>query len=181
VPRSSGEYVSSRFGDLVVSEQLENLMFDDEFLRYLGTFHAVWALADLEVTYGIGQALNLSHAQTHVLTAGMEFGPKATILLNLISRADDTKKGQIIPAVRNLQNASLRNALAHGYLLSDRQTVSFIERKRGGEYKAKDNKFTKPEFIAHVRTLVANLDQLEEALGLDREKIIEFGSAALNA
>lgn len=164
-----------------MSGQLDSLMFNDEFLRYLGIFHAVWALADLQVTFGIGRALGLPHQQTHVLTSGMEFGPKATILQNLISRTDDPQKGPIISATRKLQNASLRNALAHGYLISDRQSVTFIERKRGGPYKAEDRTFTKEEFVDHVKTLIANLNQLEEALGLDREIITEFGNAARNA
>jgi hypothetical protein len=104
----------------------KRLILNPDFLLALGGFHGAWSSLEVLVSYSIGHALKIPFNETHMLTSGMEFGRKATLLRNLVHRSDRKNKAQIIGLIGRLQNESLRNVFAHGMITSSRDTVTFI-------------------------------------------------------
>ncbi len=167
--------------DFVMIPRPKNLVFTDEFLIDFGQFHGSWLTIDMMVSFGIGKFLKIPHESTHILTSGMEFGRKATILRNLAYRSDDPRKKQIVQCLGRLQNDSKRNVFSHAVLTSDVKEVTFIDRTRSGDYVATEHTFTKEQFTDHVAEVMALGVQLEKALALDASEFHAFAMAALKA
>lgn len=154
---------------------------DDRFLLMLGYFHAMWATLDLALCYGIGKFLGLKAEECHVLTSGMEFGRKLTLLRNLVYRSDHLHKTKIMALLGKIQNESKRNVFAHSFIISDQKTVTFIERSRGGDYKVTRHNFTLKEFYAHVESLGTHAEELTHLIVPSYDEFQRFAEAALNA
>ena len=137
---------------------------------------------ELVTAYGISKFLEVSFANTHILTSGMEFGRKSTLLRNLIYRSSHPDKKTSINLIGKLQNESLRNIFAHSFVLSGTRTVSFVERTRGGDYAATIHTFTLDEFRErHMSKFAADGLAFQESLGLNQAELHEFAIAALSA
>lgn len=153
---------------------------DNRFLTLLGYFHAIWASVDLVLCYGIGDLLKIGPGECHVLTAGMEFGPKITVLRNVIYRSKHPKRNELLGLLGKLQNESKRNVLTHAFMLSDEHKVIFIERSRGGDYRAQRHEFTLDEFAQHVLRFGDVVNDLTAILCPDYAEFNRFGYAAFS-
>ena len=100
------------------ADAAKEMVFDQNFVWFLGAFFGTWATLELVASYGIGKFLRISHEEAHILTSGMEFGRKAMLLRNVVRRSDDPKRAQILGAVGKIQNESKRNVLAHAFIIS---------------------------------------------------------------
>lgn len=159
----------------------KNLCFHPDFLHALGLFNGAWASLELMTSYGIGKFLKISFEEAHVLTSGMEFGRKATLLRNLVYRSDDQDKQAIINLIGKIQNESKRNVFAHSYIISNPERVTFIDRSRGGDYVATEHSFSLWEFAEHVGSFTKTAGTLERAIVKDMAELHDFAKAALRA
>jgi hypothetical protein len=151
------------------------------FLAFFGMFHAMWAGVELGLCYGIAKFLKIPPEEAHVLTSGMEFGRKITLLRNVVYRSDDPDKGKITGLLGKIQNESKRNVFAHSFIFSDAKSVTFIERSRGGDYKVMRHEFTLEDFVDHVENFGIAADQLTKLLGATNDELQRFAEAAFNA
>jgi len=154
---------------------------DHRFLLWLGYFHSMWASLELVLCYGIGKFLKMPDEQCHVVTSGMEFGRKITLLRNVVYRSDDPQKQQIIGVLGKIQNESKRNVFAHSFITSDNNTVTFVERSRGGDYKVTRHEFSLAEFYGHVESFGTHAETLTYLLVPKYEDFQRFADAAFNA
>jgi hypothetical protein len=154
---------------------------DPRFVSYLGVFWGCWASIELTTCYAIGKFLQIPAEETHVLTAGMEFNRMATLLRNLVKRSEHPNKTKILDAINALQNDSKRNIFAHGFILSDATTVTFLERSTRGYYDAEYHKFTLLQFKEHVDRVIRDGTALEQALETPSDEFEAFGRAAFSA
>ena len=162
-------------------DEPEKLADTIEFNMQLGFFYSAWAVTDATLDFALGKFLRLTHEETHLLTAGMEFGRKATLLRNLLRHQKDSpQKSELLRTVKIIQNDSLRNVFAHSYLASDEDSVSFISRSRGGDYSATEYEFTKDEFREHVHKFIDASHDFYNALEVDDHEFFAFQYAALN-
>ncbi|MDP6843857.1 MAG: hypothetical protein QGH73_19470 [Rhodospirillales bacterium] len=153
-----------------------------EFNMQLGFFYNAWAVTDASLDFTLGKFLRLSHKEAHILTAGMFYGSKTTLLRNLLhQQAEDKQKTELLRTLKIIQNDSLRNEFAHAYIASDEKTVSFISRSRGGDYKCKEREFTRDEFIKHIDLFIAASKDFYNALEADELEFAQFQHAALSA
>jgi hypothetical protein len=130
--------------------------------------------------WAIGKFLELPHEQTHLITAGLEFGRKAILLRALVARSDWKNKGEIIKHIKTIQEDSKRNIFAHSFMRSDDKRVLFVERTNHGAFKVRTHEFEPKSFTAHVRQFIDLAKSLEQELGLTREEIQAFADAADN-
>lgn len=151
-----------------------------EFLTAVGLFQTNWMQLDLLLDYAIGKFLGTSAANTHMLTAGLEFGRKSSWLRMLISKSDHAKKSQLLSALNVIQNESQRNVLFHSYLVGGANHVTFIERSRHGKFSGKEHRYTMPEFHRHVDEIARAMSSFDEALGVSADELLEFAQAALS-
>jgi hypothetical protein len=159
-------------------DEIETPNYPPEFHKLLGQFHGMWLQLDPVLDYSIGYFLSIPPEDTHIITAGMEFGKKLRILIDLIQRYPDPKKAELIKHLRILKG-SKREFITHAYVASNKTHVRFISRSRGGEYKATELTFSIQEFRDHVIKIVRAAIAYENAFTARPEDVIEFANAAL--
>lgn len=152
-----------------------------EFNKALGWFYHIWAVTEAMLDFAIGRFLRLEPAETHILTAGMEHGRKSMLLLILVSRSNDPNKSELSRTLKIIQNESLRNVFSHSYIGSDEETIFFLDRSKGGRYKATIRSFSMEKFNEHVSKFVQAARDFETALVVEPDEIIAFQELALSA
>lgn len=150
----------------------------DPFLRDLGHFYGLWSALESALDYMIGRLLKIPHLETHILTAGMEFGRKANLLRVLLARSDHPEKDRIRALLTIIQREAKRNIFTHSFLHSDDESVTFVHRKMDGAYTGTEWRFTGPEFRQHVSNVTAYAGDLHGLLGIDEVDFQAFGRAA---
>jgi hypothetical protein len=151
------------------------------FTNNLGTFYGMWLALEATIDYQIGRLLKQPYTETHILTAGMEFGRKANLLRILISRSDHPNKEHIKRLLTKLQQESKRNIFTHSILHSLADEVTFIHRKIDGAFSATGTRFTKGEFESHVKNMVNLANDFGRALDFDHDDFQSFCAEAHNA
>ena len=126
----------------------------------------------------ISKFLNLSHEDAQMLTAGMMFGQKIRILYNAVKRTSYKNKSEILSALNTLRNKVKRNVVAHSYMVTDENTVTFIERSGAHSYESFRHEFTLATFKDHVKLLTNTGQELFEALEITNAELQEFGKTA---
>jgi hypothetical protein len=159
---------------------MPKLALTKPFLSDLGLFYGMWSALETTIDYQIGKLLNLPHDETHIITAGMDFGRKANILRVLLKKMELPEKEHMIALIAKIQNESKRNIFAHSQLHSDENTVTFIHRKMGGTYSATETTFTAPEFHEHVADITTLTVEFHRLLAIDQTDLLAFGQAAIN-
>src|SRR3974390_3555954 len=87
--------------------------YTQRFYAHLGCFYAVWSATELNIDWAIGKILKLSHEQTHVLVARMQFGRKAALLRSLLPKSDYANASEIKGFLTRIRKESLRNVFSH--------------------------------------------------------------------
>jgi hypothetical protein len=134
----------------------------------------------MTIDMAIGRFLNLTDYEAQILTSGVEFGPKARLLYELVKRSLHPKRADILHSLNKLRNDAKRNVLAHSYLIADRESVTFLERSRGTDYTVKKHQFTHLEWQKHVTTTLQAGEEFWKALGYKHEELEAFALAALS-
>lgn len=165
----------------ISTEAPEYASLDLRFQHALGAFYLVWSALELCLCYGIGKFLKIPDEDALILTSGMEFGRKITVLRNLIYRSGHPQKSTILGLLGKIQNESKRNIFAHSFLTANDTVITFIERTRGGDYKVIRHEFTVKEFVDHVTEFGDVATALEKAIGVTMEEYQRFADAALSA
>jgi hypothetical protein len=158
----------------------KSLVFTREYAQLTGLFQGSWASLELITDYAIWKFFGVTAEQAHLITSGMMFGRKARLLVDLIRRSDHKDKDKILAPFNELRGMSLRDVFAHSYVKSDRDTVTYLERLPGGDFRAKEHVFTLSKFSLHVLKFISLSDAFYNALGVSRAEIEEFGNAALS-
>lgn len=158
----------------------KTLRENNAFRRALGIFYTNWATLDLTVDYAIGEFLNVTAKEAHLITAGMMFGRKARLLADLIGRSAHPRKAEILGAFNQIRGVSKREVFAHGYIGASKDTVSFLERTAGGEFSAKEHVYTLAEFRAHTNEVSRVATAFSDALGVSDAELDGFATAALS-
>ncbi len=161
-------------------DEIEAPNYPQEFHKLLGQFHGMWLQLDPLLDYSIGYFLSVPPEDTHIITAGLEFGRKLRILIDLINRYPDPKKTELIKQLKILQGAK-RDQITHSYVASDREHVVFISRSRGGDYSATELRFSIQEFREHVVKVVRAAQAYENALNARPDDVLAFANAALRS
>ena len=158
------------------------LSHSPKFIKALGAFYMVWQTAELLCDYAIAEFLDIPDEETHLLTAGLEFGRKFRFLGGLVKRSDHPRKSEIIGVLNSLQNKSKRNAFAHSYIIESTDSrVHFLERNAGGVYKPKTHSYTINEFEQHVSMFINYVKELRSLLAVSESAVVGFALAAFSA
>jgi hypothetical protein len=150
-----------------------------EYLHSLGIMHFNWSVIDLYTDYAIWKFLGVTAGQAHLITSGLMFGRKARLLADLLKRSKDANRYRLIEAF-NVMQAGKRDVITHAYMGDDVDTVTFLERKASGAFKAFVHTYTLEEFRAHSNTLLEATNKFKAALGATDQELHEFAAAALS-
>jgi hypothetical protein len=115
------------------------------YLRAMGLFQSAWAGIEVCTDLAIGRMLGVTYEQTHLITSGLMFGRRARLFVDLAKRSSLPKKASVLQHFNVIRGDSLRDVFAHGYISSDKNSITFMERPGGGEFRAKLHEFSKRE------------------------------------
>jgi hypothetical protein len=121
--------------------------------------------------------LGTDAVDTHTIVSQLMFGGKSRLLIALLKRSTHKKKPDLLEALKKIQ-AAKRDTFAHAYLALDKNSVLFIERTKGGDYKVIEHPFTSQEFRQHVADFIRAAQKFQDALDPDGVELLEFVKAA---
>jgi hypothetical protein len=156
------------------------LAFREDYTQLMGRAQSQWAALEVITDFAIGKFLKVTDGQAHLITSGMMFGRKGRLLSDLIAKSDNPQKAAILGAFNKLRGMSKRDMLAHSYLRSTKDTVTFLERCSSGEFKAKEHTFTLDEFRSYVMDFEIAIGEFHTSLGATRAQFEAFAKAALS-
>lgn len=155
------------------------LALNPRYLQAMGWFQSAWAGVEANTDFAICKLLGVTNEQAHLILAGTMFGRKARLLVELATRSKHPKKAKIIQAFNAVRGGNKREVFAHGYIATDKDSVTFIERP-GGDAKPRQHCFTLKEFEAHVVQFVAAGAKFHDVLEIDDQELDDFANAALS-
>lgn len=139
-------------------------LHSSEFLKRLGAYHALWSAFDITIDVLLTDLLSISATNANILLAGMEYGRKIQLALNLLVHSDRDNAAAIRKALQSIR-AMKRDALTHGWIATEKGKVTFHYRKRGGDYGVETTTFTDAEFLEHVTKFARAGLALDNAMG----------------
>lgn len=152
------------------------------FYTALGYFYAIWSRTDLAIDCAIWKASGTATPEeVHETVAAMKFSDKCKYFRSLIaSRKDDNAK-RIRELLTKIEEDSGRNIFAHSFIASDESSVAFIHRqaRRGKGYHGIGYRFTRDQFLEHVKEFETLSLDFEKAVGLVHKEVADFASMAL--
>lgn len=102
----------------------------------LGQFVQAWSLIESTMEVAIGKQLALPPLESSMITAGLQFRGKATLLLSLLER-DRKKNRAIIEAVKDSMNITDRNDIFHSVPGRNQTNLWFNRRKTDATFSSK--------------------------------------------
>lgn len=161
-------------------EAIGVMALNPDYLKAMGWFQTAWSALEVNTDFAICALLKVTHEHAHLITSGMTFGPKSQLLTALLKATDHSKRDAIANAFSKAVTGNLRNVFAHGYVATDKDSVTFIVRRKGS--KPKTYCFTIKEFVAQVEKFVQAgaefSDVLHDAFSMDGGTLDEFARAA---
>jgi len=154
----------------------KSLSVRDEFNPLMDLFLGAWASFEMTVDFAIGKFLKTSHEQTHLITAGMMFGRRASLLADLVGRSDHPRKAEILGALNKLCGMSKGDIFIRSFLQPNQE--GFLSRSANGQFKIKSPSLTKAELMDQLRTFAVAGSDFYIALGVTDADIQSFGAAA---
>lgn len=144
----------------------------------MGLFQSSWAAIEVNTDFAIGRLLGVTYYQTHLITSGVMFGRRARLFVDLLKDSDWPKQSKLLAAFNIIRGSSLRDVFAHAYIASDGNTVTFIERPGGQEFRVKEHEFTLGGFIDHVNKVVKAGVSFHNELKIQQSELNAFANAA---
>lgn len=158
----------------------KTMALQKKYLAAMGLFQSSWAAIEVNTDFAIGRMLGVTYYQTHLITSGVMFGRRSRLFVDLLKNSDCPNKPKILEAFNTIRGSSLRDVFAHAYIASGGDTVTFIERPGGHEFRVKHHEFTMDNFIAHVNKIVKAGVNLHNELKIQQSELDAFAHAAFN-
>ena len=156
----------------------KSLVRKAEFNPLVDLFLGAWASFEMTLDFAIGKFLKISHAQTHLITAGMAFGKRANLLADLVGRSDHPRKAEILGTFNRLCGMPKREIFVHSLLRPNDGEGHFLARSANGQFKTKSPNFTKDEVMDQLRAFAVAGSDFHIALGVTDADIQSFAAAA---
>ena len=142
----------------------------------LGLFILAWSSVEGTMDVAISKQLKISPLEGSIITAGLPFRAKATILKGLLIR-DKIKNKEAIGAVNTLLKKPDRNDILHGIAGANENGLVFTRRKSDGTFFS----IEKPYTTERLLRLAAEVSQIVQRFGVTEEEYRGFFHVSHNA
>jgi hypothetical protein len=155
-------------------------MPNEALTQALGQFIMAWSLVESTIEVAICKQLGLAPLESSIITAGLMFKARATILQSLLKRSP-RKNAKAIEIIQEIQDVDDRNDILHSIIGGSKNTIWFNRRKTQRKFSSKI------EFYDRERLLLACLKcsdlagQLQQALEITNEDYLTFFQESHNA
>jgi hypothetical protein len=148
-------------------------------LAAYGLFMTTWAVLEVVIEVAITKQLGLDGTRGNIVTSGLQFERRASILRSLLA-LHGTTHAQAIKLITQITQDARRNTLTHGLVRVSQETLDFVKRETVNSLKATKITFTTVDLVAHVQKVNGSIMKLQELLGITDADLEEFSIIAEN-
>jgi hypothetical protein len=148
--------------------------------QMLGHFVMAWSLIEATIEIGIGKQLGTKSLETSIVTAGLMFRARASILMSLLNR-DPSKNSEAIRLLKEVEGIEDRNDIMHSVIGGSVDQIWFNRRKTKNRFTSKIERYDQVRLNSTVLNIADLSGELMKALGISRPDYLEFFQQSHNA
>ena len=141
----------------------------------IGNFIISFSLVEGVIEVGIAKQLGLDPIRASIVTAGLQFKSRASMLCSLLN-LDRKKNADAIKQLKAVMNRGERNDIVHAAvgLSAERDSITFHRRKVAHEYKAYHRQYSSESLFLLAGEFTKAAMDLQKALGISRQEYRDF-------
>ena len=145
-----------------------------------GLFMVAWSVLDSVVQAALGKELRLDATRTHIVTTGMQFRQRVTVLCGLL-RLHGLEHTEALKLLQRVEKNAKRNMLVHGHIIVGVPgQLRFVKTSALEDgLSAKSVSFTAESLQKHVMLITATTQRLQSLLGVSDADIQALADEAI--
>lgn len=155
-------------------------MPDPKLAQMLGHFVMAWSLIEAAIEVGIGKQLGMKPLETSIVTAGLMFKARASILMSLLNR-DPATNAKAISILKEIEGIEDRNDIMHSIIGGSADQIWFNRRKTRNKFTSKIERYNQLRLNSAVLGISELSGDLMRELGITRDDYLNFFQEAHNA
>lgn len=155
-------------------------MPNQSLAQMLGHFVMAWSLVEAAIEIGIGKQLGTKPLETSIVTAGLMFRARSSILMSLLNR-DSSKNSEAIRVLKQVELIEDRNDIMHSVIGGSADQIWFNRRKTKNKFTSKIERYNQVRLNSTVLNIADLSGQLMKSLGISRTDYLEFFQQSHNA
>jgi hypothetical protein len=148
--------------------------------QMLGHFVMAWSLVEAGIEIGIGKQLGTQPLETSIITAGLMFRARSSILMSLLNR-DPSKNSEAIRILKEVEGIEDRNDIMHSVIGGSANQIWFNRRKTKNRFTSKIERYNQVRLNSTVLAIADLSGQLMSALKISRADYLDFFQQSHNA
>ena len=148
--------------------------------QMLGYFVMAWSLIEAAIEVGIGKQLGIKPLESSIVTAGLMFKARASILASLLNR-DPSKNATALSLLKEIQAIEDRNDILHSVVGSGTNQIWFNRRKTKNKFSSKIERYNWERLSATVLSISQLAGDLMAALDVTQGDYLKFFQDSHNA
>lgn len=154
-------------------------LLNDKLAAALGQFLVAFSTVETVLEVGIAKLLNLDPQRASIVTGGLAFKARTTILSSLL-HLDEKANKDAIAALKKLTSRGERNHIAHAVIAYSSSRVKFYHRQVQERLKVREKNFDANQLFALAVEFGEFGAKLQECLGISSDDISDFFNAVHN-
>lgn len=155
-------------------------MPEEKLTQALGQFIMGWALVESTIEVGIAKQLKLAPFEGSIVTAGLMFKARASILQSLLKR-DPKANAAAIDTIKEIQDVEDRNDILHSVIGGSKSQIWFNRRKTQRKFTSKIENYDRQRLLSACLKCSDLASKLQQDLGITNADYSAFFQEAHNA
>lgn len=148
-------------------------MPEPKLAEWLGYFIMAWSLIEAAIEVGIGKQLGTEPLESSIVTAGLMFRARASILMSLLNR-DSSKNAEAISILKIIEQIEDRNDILHSTIGGSASQIWFNRRKTKRKFSSKIERYNQIRLKSTVLEVSDLSARLMAALGISKDEYLSF-------
>jgi hypothetical protein len=142
-------------------------------LMGLGFFVMGWSILEATIEVAIAKQLRLAPVTGSIVTAGLQFKARATLLKGLLNR-DPVKNAEALLILGQIMNRGERNDLIHSVIGWEGDELVFNRRKSDGSFKVKQIRHDRTSIMLLCVEFADLAEDLKRTLDIDDQSHVAY-------
>jgi hypothetical protein len=148
-------------------------MPDPKLAAMLGHFIMAWSLIEAAIEVGIGKQLGTKPLETSIVTAGLMFKARSSILMSLLTRHPQ-KNEKAIHVLKKIEDIEDRNDIMHSVIGGSASQIWFNRRKTRRKFTSKIETYDQIRINSVVLSISELAGKLMRALEISQQEYLTF-------
>ena len=141
---------------------------NNHLITSLGRFVITWSILDLTLDAAIKNHLGVDIHRSAIVTTGLGFERKVSILRALL-QLNDPKYAEAIALLGTITTTARRNVMLHGHVWVGDDQLEFVKMDTDKKLSARMVAFKPKEFHELIKSLAVMIDKLQGLVGVTEE------------